>query len=140
MKTTVSIVLSAVLAACAGTQIDPESPALAFAQAGSVAVDADPSAADADPSAAVAGDELTIVEVEIVKDEAEPEMICRKTTRPGSRVVVGETCYPKDSVGLSAQTRDDLQRELSGRGMQAGWKSEQQINAERAIGGGFPRR
>lgn len=143
MKNATLIVLSALLAACSGTQLSPETPAMAFTDvaAGAPAEEASQAPAAADDSGAPKED-LTIVEVELAatEAEAEPEMVCRKEYRPGTRIVVGERCYPAGSLGVNTRTRDDIQRELSGRGMQAGWKSEQQINQERTIGLVYPRR
>ena len=143
MKNTTLIVLAALLVACAGAERAPETPSMAFTEVprGAAAEDAAQARGSADDSQASTED-LTIVEVELAaaEAEAEPEMVCRKEYRPGTRIVVGESCYPAGSLGLNSRTRDDIQRELSGQGMQAGWKSEQQINQERTIGLVYPRR
>jgi hypothetical protein len=143
VKNTTLIVLSALLAACSGLELVPETPAQAFADVAPPATAEEASQAQVVAEDAEASTEdLTIVEVELAAAEAEtePEMVCRKEYRPGTRIVIGESCYPAGSLGVNTRTRDDIQRELSGRGMQAGWKSEQQINQERTIGLVYPRR
>lgn len=128
MKSAISIAASAFLTACAG--------------GAGVTTPAPPAGALADVAASneTAETPIRVVEVEIIAEEKPGDIVCRKTYRPGTRIVVGETCYQRGELGISAQTRDDLQRELSGRGLQAGWKSQQQIDAERSLGARIPRR
>lgn len=97
--------------------------------------------------AAVAVDAVTVeaVGVEAVGDEpvtvdvvalgaAQRGVVCRDRTRPGSRIVVGQTCRPRSETGMTAETLRELDRELTGRGFAPGWKTESQIDAEGALG------
>ena len=77
-----------------------------------------------------------VVQIDIA-DASGPEIVCTKVTRPGTRMVVGETCAERSSAGVNAKTREEIQREISGEGWASGWKTREQIEVERrtSLGG-----
>ena len=81
------------------------------------------------PAAGVNGE---VVQVDIA-DASGPEIVCTKVVRPGTRMVVGQSCSASNGPGVTVQTREEIQREISGQGWSAGWKTQEQIEAERRI-------
>jgi hypothetical protein len=101
---------------------------------------ADPSAAiqaAAGPSgeipAATAGAELEVTEVDLAQASGPADVVCTKVVRPGTRIVIGERCAPLDASGIDVRTREEIQREISGQGWSSGWKTADQIAAERRV-------
>ena len=79
---------------------------------------------------------LTVVTVAASPDESADDVVCIEETKPGSRIVIGERCHLRSTLGMNAETRNYIQRELAGRGMSPGWKSEDQIQLERGLSQG----
>ena len=79
-----------------------------------------------------------VVEIAALPNEAAQDVVCVQETKPGSRIVIGERCYAREQSGMNAETREYIQREISGRGLSPGWKTEQQIQLERGISLGRP--
>jgi predicted small secreted protein len=126
MKHTAVVLSSLLLASCASTQ-----PA-----------GVDPTAAQSAADQQLAGAELAAAQLEPVQvDLAQasgPEVYCTKVTRPGTRMVVGEKCETGEQSSVNTQTREEIQREISGQGWSSGWKTADQIAAERRAMMGIP--
>jgi hypothetical protein len=126
MKHTGIVLSSLFLVSCASTQATSVDPPGAQ------------SAADeqlADPE--LAASPLETVQVELARASG-PEVYCTKVTRPGTRMVVGEKCEAREQSGVNTQTREEIQREISGQGWSSGWKTPDQIAAERRAMMGIP--
>jgi hypothetical protein len=111
MKKLLPLGLFLLLVACAGqraTEVPVKGPSLT------------------DDAAALDRDNVLVVDAQDA-----PDIVCRKETRPGTRIVVGEVCYPRGTRGVNAETREYLQRELSGQGWEPGWRTSDQIEAQR---------
>lgn len=95
---------------------------------------AEPSAASPTgaSSETVASADIPVVQVDLAQASGPSDIVCTKIVRPGTRIVVGEKCAPAGAAtGVNAQTREEIQREISGQGWSSGWKTEDQIAAER---------
>src|SRR5688572_15864556 len=77
--------------------------------------------------------EREVVQLDLADASGPADVVCTKVTRPGTRIVVGERCAPLDQGGVNAQTREEIQREISGQGWASGWKTADQIAAERRV-------
>lgn len=77
--------------------------------------------------------ELEVVQVDLGQASGPADVVCTKVVRPGTRIVVGERCVQQGASGINAQTRDEIQREISGQGWASGWKTADQIAAERRV-------
>jgi hypothetical protein len=90
------------------------------------------STAGAQPDVA-ARPELEAVQLDLADASGPADVVCTKITRPGTRIVVGERCAVVDQGGINVQTREEIQREISGQGWASGWKTADQIAAERPV-------
>jgi hypothetical protein len=77
--------------------------------------------------------EPDVVQLDLADASGPADVVCTKITRPGTRIVVGERCAPLEQAGVSVQTREEIQREISGQGWASGWKTADQIAAERRV-------
>jgi len=118
------------LVSCAATETTQDSAGPTMAQRSIQSRSAEKRASAARQRAAEI-DREDLVVVETVAAEDQPDIVCRKEVRPGTRIVIGETCYPRGQLGISAETREYLQREMSGQGWASGWKTHEQIEVER---------
>jgi hypothetical protein len=95
--------------------------------------DRDPARSNGAATATVAAAALEVVEVDLTAASGPADVVCTKVVRPGTRIVVGERCAPAGHAGVNVQTREDIQREISGQGWASGWKTADQIAAERRV-------
>ncbi len=77
--------------------------------------------------------EPDVVQLDLADASGPADVVCTKITRPGTRIVVGERCATLEQAGVSVQTREEIQREISGQGWSSGWKTADQIAAERRV-------
>jgi hypothetical protein len=118
---------SLLLVSCAGGGAVIDAPGRPSAASSS------PARTAAEPVEAVAAAELEVVHVDLADASGPADVVCTKVVRPGTRIVVGEKCAPAAESGVNVQTREEIQREISGQGWSSGWKTADQIAAERRV-------
>ena len=129
MKPLFLAVIAALLVACAG-------PGAQLSEVAAPPIAALSTAPTSRPMLAQAGTEEVKV-VDVAQFEAGEQMVCRRVSRPGSRIATGTDCFPRGSRQMNVETREHIQREISGQGSFGGWKSQQQIDLERAAASGI---
>jgi hypothetical protein len=126
-RESIVVLASLFLASCASTDRENTEPADASATSPPAPSPSEEVAA----AAAAAGPE--VVQVELAQASGPADVVCTKVVRPGTRIVVGERCASATESGVNAQTREEIQREISGQGWSSGWKTADQIAAERRV-------
>jgi hypothetical protein len=116
------VLASLVLVSCTRAELMSASAADALAA----------STADTQPDVAPLP-ELEPVQLDLADASGPADVVCTKIARPGTRIVVGERCAAAERGGVNVQTREEIQREISGQGWASGWKTADQIAAERRV-------
>ena len=75
---------------------------------------------------------LAVVQVDLAQASGPSDVVCsesREARHPDRRR--REVRAERGAAGVNAQTREEIQREISGQGWSSGWKTADQIAAER---------